>query len=445
MGQRAKILTQILGFDGFKVAGFFEFFRGRRVFERAAASDLRGKTLVLRVHRRWLPRCSGCGALCSRVHCQLPTRRWQDLPWAQHPVVIEYAPVRVKCDACQATPVELLAWADPHQRQTRRLQQHLAVQAASMPISHVAALNGVDWATVSRAEEAALQRWDASRPESALYTVGVDEKFLGRRGRWPERFVTVVSNLDTGEPIWIGFGRGETTLSTWLATLTKEKKSEIVTFAMDMHGPFTKAVRDDPDLEHVAIVHDPFHVVKRAGAAVDEVRREVLFRAGPELRAVGRGKRWLFLKASERLSDNELDSLVEVLRGNRRLMHAYTVKEHLREALREPTADAMSLELQRILRRTARRDNVPMRKLHETLRKHFDAIVALGQHRPPTGRLEAINNNWETLIRRGRGCRNLNSMLRRLRFMTVHPLRNSGVKRFLALGATPLFPHAEAA
>src|SRR5690606_29330710 len=134
--------------------------------------------------------------------------------------------------------------------------------SASMPISHVAALNGVDWDTVRRAEDAALHRWERTRPDGALFCVGVDEKYLGRRGRWPERFVTIVSNLDSGEPIWIGFGRSEETLKTWLSTLTKTDKAKIQTFAMDMFAAFANAVRADPDLQHVAIVHDPFHVMK---------------------------------------------------------------------------------------------------------------------------------------------------------------------------------------
>jgi len=445
MGQRRKILTQILGFDGFKVDGRFERACGTEVPETALPSEFRGATLVLAVQRRWLPRCSGCGAVCRKVHDQLPTRRWRDLPWAEHPVVIEYSPIRVRCPSCKTTPVELLPWADRGQRQTRRLQHHLAVQSASMPISHVAALNGVDWHTVRRAEDAALQRWERTRPDVALFCVGVDEKYLGRRGRWPEKFVTIVSNLDSGEPIWIGFGRSEATLTSWLSTLSREEKAKIHTFAMDMHAPFANAVRADADLQHVAIVHDPFHVTKRAGEAVDEVRREVLFRAGPELRALGRGKRWLFLKASHRLADDEREALAALLRGNRRLMLAYTVKEHLRDVLREPTGELLAAGLRQILRRTARKQNVPMRKLHDTLLRHFSAIVALGQHRPPTGRIEALNNNWETLVRRGRGYRDLTRMLRRLRFMTAHPLLQGGVKRFLALAATPLFPLRQAA
>jgi hypothetical protein len=59
-------------------------------------------------------------------------------------------------------------------------------------------------------------------------------------------------------------------------------------------------------------------------------------------------------------------------------MQAYTVKEQLRDVLRADTRTEMELGLKQVLRRTARRANVPMRKLHESLLKHFDAIAALG-------------------------------------------------------------------
>jgi transposase len=136
-----------------------------------------------------------------------------------------------------------------------------------------------------------------------------------------------------------------------------------------------------------------------------------------------------------------------LLRKNHTLMHAYTVKEHLRDVLRSASYEDMVDGLCAVLRRTAKRANVPMRKLHESLLAHFDAIVALGEHHPPTGRIEALNNNnWETLVRRGRGYRDLPGMLRRLRFMIVNPLRTSrGFERFIALNATPTFPARAAA
>jgi transposase len=445
MGQRGRTLAQILGFDGFRVTHYFETADGVRIADSNHPSVLRGATLVLVATRRWLSCCGDCGRPSRHVHQRLPLRRWNDLGWAEHPVVIEYAPVRVRCDSCISHPLEWIAWADRRQHQTRRLQQHVAVQTMSMPISHVAALHALDWATVRRCQDAAIERWERTRPSVPLHQVGVDEKYLGRRNSREEKFITIVSNLATGEPVWIGEGRREQTLASWLGTLKKQQKAAIQLFSMDMFDAFRNAVRNDPDLKHVATVHDPFHVMKRAGEAVDEVRRQVLFRAGPELRALGRGKRWLFLRAWIRLSSKQRDDIGRLLSGNRTLMQAYTVKEQLRDTLRAETRAEMELGLKQVLRRTARRANVPMRKLHESLLNHFDAIAALGEHHPPTGRVEALNNNWETLVRRGRGYRDLPSLMRLLRFMVVHPIRRSAdVERFLALGLvrTPLRVHA---
>ena len=75
------------------------------------------------------------------------------------------------------------------------------------------------------------------------------------------------------------------------------------------------------------------------------------------------------------------------------------------------------------------------RKLHDSLLEHMEGILALGEHQPPTGRIEALNNNWETLVRRGRGYRNHHYLLAKLRFLTANPVRNrKGIQRFLALG-----------
>lgn len=447
MGQRSRTLAQIFGFDGFRVSSYFETAAGARIAQDVSPSLLRGATLVLVAERRWRARCCKCGRACSKVHERLKVRRWSDLGWAGHAVVIEYAPVRVRCVPCGKSANEMVAWADRHQRQTSRLQQQLAVESMSMPISHVAALHGLDWATVSRAQDAAIERWQRTRAAVPLRYVGVDEKYLGRRAKHRvEPFVTIVSDLQSGEPVWIGHGRRQETLASWLVSLNQAQKADIVLFAMDMHDPFAQAVRADPQLSHAAIVHDPFHVMKRAGKAVDELRRAVLFRAGPELRALGRGKRWLFLRAWERLTDEQHASIAELLRGNRSLMHAYTVREQLRDVLRAPTRSDMEQGLRNVLQRTARRANKPMRKLHDSLRNHWDAIVALGEHRPPTGRIEALNNNWETLVRRARGYRNLPKLLNRLRFMTANPIRSGQhIERFLAIGATPPFPSSVAA
>ena len=447
MGQRAVILTEIFGFDGWKVKeAYFENAAGERVQPVAGFALLRGTRLVLVVERRWLSRCSTCHRRCRTCHEQLKPRRWSDMAWAEHPVQVEYAPCRVKCPSCKATPVEFVAWADPYQRQTRRLQQRLAFECASMPTSHVAAAHGLSWATVHRAEDDALKRWEKTRPSTPLVQAGLDEKWLGRRHKNDHKFVSIISDLATGEPLWMGKGRDEPAVRPWLDALTPEQKAGIRVFSMDLHRAFWNAVDNTKGLEHVAIVHDPFHVIKLANACLDELRREVFFRAGPEMRRIGRGTRWLFLRAWEKNTDQQCADLNFMLSHNRTLARAYQIKEELREVLHAPSGPDLEVGLQRILRRTQLRSIVPLRRLHDTLNERWHEIVALGTHRPPTGRVEALNNNWETLVRRGRGYRNLPYMLRKLRFMIANPIRSvDGVKRFLALGLTAPTPLPAAA
>jgi transposase len=173
------------------------------------------------------------------------------------------------------------------------------------------------------------------------------------------------------------------------------------------------------------------------------LRRAVFFRAGPELRAVGRGTRWLVLKAWEKTSDNEKATLRQLFSANTKLARAYQVVDELRVVLKAPDDTAMAEGMWHVLCRTQRRDNVPMRKLHDSLADHMTGILALGAHRPPTGRIEALNNNWETLVRRARGYRNHEYLLAKLRFITANPVANDkGIRRFLALGLTPPIPVA---
>jgi transposase len=57
-----------------------------------------------------------------------------------------------------------------------------------------------------------LQRWEARRRVRPLRQMGVDELYQGKR----DKFLTVVSNLETGEPLWFGRDRKKETLDIFL-------------------------------------------------------------------------------------------------------------------------------------------------------------------------------------------------------------------------------------
>ena len=90
MGQRARILAQITGFRGWKVADARWEKALCGTIAPVAGYDLPSDArLVLTMKRRWAPRCGVCLAICSASACheRRKTRRWTDLPWAEHPVL----------------------------------------------------------------------------------------------------------------------------------------------------------------------------------------------------------------------------------------------------------------------------------------------------------------------------------------------------------------------
>ena len=140
MGQLTRFVAQVLGVEGWKTAElYFETPQGTRFIPTSVVPFRSDNIIVVRLRRSWVGRCSLCGARCPQVHEHTETRRWRDLPWAGRTLMLEYAPDRLKCRRCRRTPVELLPWTDRFQRETKRLQQHMALQAQSMPTSHVAA------------------------------------------------------------------------------------------------------------------------------------------------------------------------------------------------------------------------------------------------------------------------------------------------------------------
>jgi transposase len=154
--------------------------------------------------------------------------------------------------------------------------------------------------------------------------MGVDEIYMGKK----HKFLTVVTHLETGEPLWFGRERKKETLDEFFRTqLSGFQRSAILAACVDMWEPFRQSV--EQWVPRCRIIYDKFHILQHAGAAVDEIRRAEFFRKGGAAREVVRGKRWLLLSSWVHLDRQKKRQLNELFALNRRVMKAYLLKESL--------------------------------------------------------------------------------------------------------------------
>ncbi len=112
---------------------------------RVAAVREDGDVIVAeigRIERRRL-RCSGCGDVAHQTAGQQPRRRWRDLRLRDRPLVLAYAPYRVRCRRC-GVRVEQVPWAARCARVTIALTRAVAILARKLSWAEVATHFGLD-------------------------------------------------------------------------------------------------------------------------------------------------------------------------------------------------------------------------------------------------------------------------------------------------------------
>ena len=265
---------------------------------------------------------------------------------------------------------------------------------------------GLAASTVRAIDLRYLEGWAAARRKPALRQMGVDEIHLGKK----QKFLTVVSNLETGEPLWFGRERKKETLDEFFEKqLSRFQRSAIRAACVDMWEPFRQSI--EQWLPQCRVVYDKFHIMQHAGAAVDEVRRAEFFRKGGATREVVKGKRWLLLSRWVHLNTHKKRQLNALFALNRRVMKAYLLKESLDRLWTYTYEGAMLRYLQSWIHQLRWQRLKPMEKLARMLLDHLDGILNYCRIKIPLGVVEAVNGNIKALLRRGRGYCDLNYLL----------------------------------
>ena len=244
--------------------------------------------------------------------------------------------------------------------------------------------------------------------------MGVDEIYQGKR----DKFLTVVSNLESGEPLWFGKERKKETLDEFFLTqLSKRQRCRITAACVDMWEPFRLSM--EQWVPQCRLIYDKFHVMQHANEAVNEVRRAEFFRKGPEMRDLIKGKKWLLQSRWKNLTPNQRGTLNRLFLVNRRVFKAFLLKESLESLWDYRYEGAMMNYLKRWMDQLKWQRLAPFEKLAAMLLKHLEGILNYCRTKVRFGVVEAINGNIRMLINRGRGYKNLRYLLLKVKRIAV--------------------------
>lgn len=399
-----KEWTKILGWPGFQVYQY--------------KIDEVGKTLKLWVRRKRGTKkliCSGCGRHCGAIH-ETSEREVRDLPCFEYRATVVVEVHRVRCPDC-GPRVETVAQLPSKAPYSKRFEEDVGKACESASARQVARRTGLAESTVRAIDLRYLERWKASRRKPPLRQMGVDEIYRGKKGK----FLTVVCNLQTGEPLWFGRERKKETLDEFFQSqLVSRQRKRIEAVCVDMWQPFRKSIEQwAPGCK---IVYDKFHILQRANDAIDEVRRAEFFRQGKAKRGLIKGKKWLLMSRWRNLSGLQRGELNRLFKLNRRVFKAYLLKESLENLWNYRYAGAMTNYLTRWIDQLRWQRLIPFEKLADMLLKHLDGILNYCHTKVRFGVVEAVNGNIRMLINRGRGYTNLRYLLLKAKRIAVQNL-----------------------
>lgn len=379
---------------------------GKRVWSRllgvegAVVEDIEwtGTDLVARVRLRHQHRgrCPHCRRRCPRYDGGSGRRRWRSLDVGTTRVCVEAEAPRVSCPE-HGVVVAAVPWARHNSDFTRAFEDQTAWMTTRTDRTSVSGLMRIAWATVGRivvrvADEARSRR----DMLAGLRRIGIDEVSF-RKGH---RYLTIVVDHDSGRLLWAREGRNDDTVRAFFDELGPERSAAIELVSADGGAWIHRVVAER--CPKAVICLDPFHVVKWAGDALDQVRRDVwneLRRSGnKEVALALKRSRYALWKAPENLTERQTRKLASIQKTNAPLYRAYLLKEQLRETFKHSGYEATAM-LHAWLAWASRSRLKPFVELARKVRRNLEPAVAVLLFGLTNARIEGVNTKIRLLHR----------------------------------------------
>jgi transposase len=369
-------------------------------------------------------RCGLCDRRCAGYDRGAGRRRWRTLDLGSVQAVLEADAPRVRCRE-HGVVVAAVPWARHGAGHTRAFDDQVAWLAVACSKSAVTALMRIAWRTVGAIVTRVCAELDAAHDRlSGLRRIGIDE-ISYKRGH---KYLIVIVDHDTGRLVWAAPGRDSPTLGRFFDALGPDRAAQLTHISADGADWIARLVAQRaPQAVRCA---DPFHVIKWATEALDEVRRQAWndarravgasrarHTAGGRQIQLARGDaqqlkkaRWALWKNPDDLTVHQQARLAWIAKTDPRLYRAYLLKEGLRHVFAvkgQAGKDALQAWIS-----WARRSRLPIFiELQRKIVNHLDAIHNSLDHALSNALIESTNTKIRLLTRVAFGFHNPHALI----------------------------------
>ena len=370
-------------------------------------------------------RCPICGRKCTGYDTTTKCRKWRHLDFGSCAVFIIADVHRVECPE-HGVHTEMVPWANHNSSYTKEFEQQVAYLALRLNKKEVSRIMRISWNTVGPvlSRTKIIYEPDSSVRFENLTRIGIDETSY-KKGH---KYVTVVTDHNTNQVVWVGEGTGKVVLEKFFKLLTEEQRNRITLISAD-GARWIKSCIDEycPNAERCI---DGFHVVSWAVDAMDTLRKEIWHTSLKEDRSQpkrGRGRpksgeevvkkapsikgaKYPLGKNPENLTPYQKNKLDEIKQLYPILFKGYQLKEGLRFVF-QCGKENVEHELNKWLSWACRCRIPVFVELSKKIRRHKEAIIATVHHGLSNARIESMNNKIKVMIRKAYGFRNIQNLI----------------------------------
>lgn len=354
-----------------------------------------------RIHR-----CPGCNNPTSKVH-DYHLQQVKDIPTFGKQTVLHLRKRRHICPVCGKKFYETVSFLPRYHRMTSRLFAYLICELKQLqPMKAVADRIGISITTVMRI----FDHIHYARPKLPRI-LSIDE-FKGNAGG--NKFQSILADPENRLVLDILPDRKLEHLCHYFAGFENRKAVECV--VMDMSTLFRSMAQ--ACFPKAKIIADKFHVQRQVTWALENVRKRVQKQLSKQMRKYFKRSRWLLLKDSTKLTEEDLTRLEILLGISEDLRHAYKVKCEFRTFMDCTNRNTARKELSKWITFTQTYDLPEFENCCQTFINWRVEILNYFSYNYTNGFTEGTNNKIKVLKRNAFGVQNFQRFRNRILLTT---------------------------